>query len=85
MNKSHLHLRARMISASGRMIQAFCNLLDRIALPGAAPEMPPAFDAETEARCREQRDRQAAYVPKVDVPQHSAVVYRWRSNGSHDA
>jgi hypothetical protein len=62
------------------MIQAFCNLLDRIALLGAAPETPPPFDAETEARCREQRDRQLAYVPKVDVPQHSAVVYRWRAS-----
>jgi hypothetical protein len=58
------------------VFQAFCNALARFF----RAETPPAFDAETEARCREQRDRQLAYVPKVDVPQHSAVVYRWRSS-----
>ncbi len=65
-------------TASARVFQAFCNAIARFFR--AAPGTPPAFDAETEARCREQRDRQLAYVPKVEVPQHSAVVYRWRAS-----
>jgi hypothetical protein len=62
--------------ASAKAFQAFCNAIVGFFRPRPTQ---PAFDAETEARCRRERAAQEAYAPKVEIAQHEAVVYRWRS------
>jgi hypothetical protein len=69
----------RGVPASAKVFQAFRNALGLI-FGRPDRQAVPAFSAGDEERCRVEREKQLARFDTVNVPQHEAVVYRWRAS-----